>query len=284
MTVTLARRFGQVRAQAPLIQAALLSAHVASARGDGFVPSDVRFFFLLFTNWIEHDVLRPEQDLELTQVRRVLERLLAERWLEPARPPSTKRASRSKRYALTQAGLVGLVEALVDSRTHRPFEEVLFVLCFASSYRDAIVARVRGEPRVLAPAARRRVAELLNPRRVVEGARRTLGQVLADLERRSSEGRKLQEEADRGRRAGLREAQIIERLEAMSPYQLQRVRPLRDLMNSLPEDLVRIELGSAMGLRTSLLFDPLAEQIRAEMAILDRIDERLKGRGAKGER
>ncbi|WP_395839149.1 hypothetical protein [Cystobacter fuscus] len=82
-TPSLADRLGHVTAQATFVQAALLAAHGAGARSGGFRASDVRFFFLLFTNWAEHDVTRPSQDIDLTQVRRTLERLCRSRWAEP---------------------------------------------------------------------------------------------------------------------------------------------------------------------------------------------------------
>ena len=163
-SMPLAARYGQVRAQATFIEAAVVAAHGATARLGGFRASDVRFFFLLFTNWIEHDVLRPEQDLDLTQVRRVLGRLAEQGWPERASaarrrgggrprrrraPPRRERAPKSRRrparpppgerHVLTAAGLLGLVESIIEPRGRRPLEESLFVACFAAIYRQAIL-------------------------------------------------------------------------------------------------------------------------------------------------
>ncbi len=101
--------------------------------------SDVRFFFFLFSNWLEHDLLHATGTLELTQVRRLLSRLAARKWTRP-RP--------GRRYMLTPAGLAGLVAATTADIETRPLEEALFVVCFAKCYGEAIVAR--------APASRRR--------------------------------------------------------------------------------------------------------------------------------
>jgi hypothetical protein len=74
-TVSLSARFGWLGAHATHLHAALLAAHGAATPQVGFRAADVRFFFLLFTNWMESDVLRPGQDVDLTQVRRMLDRL-----------------------------------------------------------------------------------------------------------------------------------------------------------------------------------------------------------------
>jgi hypothetical protein len=292
--MTLAARYGQVRAQATFIEAAVVAAHGATARLHGFRASDVRFFFLLFTNWIEHDVLRPEQDLDLTQVRRVLGRLAEQGWLE--RPPAdapvssrraapssrrgvkrpTRRPPPGERHVLTQKGLVGLVESIIEPRGRRALEEALFVACFASTYRSAILSRVRPDDGGLSGAARRRVSELLDPKRILASARRTHQELLADLEARVAAGAKLVQEVQRARGEGIADADIVHRLERLGSYQLHRVRPLSELMASLPDDLLRVELDRGIAARTMLLFEPLAERTRAERAILDRLEAALR--------
>jgi hypothetical protein len=74
---TLATRFAKVRAQSTLLTAAILAAHGAAEGNAGFRPTDVRFFFLLFANWVERDLETPGHDLDLTQVRRALDQLVA---------------------------------------------------------------------------------------------------------------------------------------------------------------------------------------------------------------
>jgi hypothetical protein len=68
----LEERFGVVRVNTTVLSAALLAAH-ATAPAAGFRASDVRFFFFLFGNWLERDVLYPGEDLDLTQVRRLMQ-------------------------------------------------------------------------------------------------------------------------------------------------------------------------------------------------------------------
>jgi hypothetical protein len=265
----LAERFGHLSAHGTMVRAALVAAHGAHP-ADGFRATDVRFFFQLFDNWMESDVLRPGRDLELTQVRRALERLRAQGWAEGTSGDRRK----GSRHRLTDRGLLGLVEALTDRGASRPFEEIVFVVCFAASYRDAIVSRVGGAR--LAPAARRRVAALLDSRRMLEDAKRTLRKALVDLESRIEEGTSLEDEARRGRSAGLTDGEIVRRLEALSPYQMHATRTLSSLLLSLPDDLRKFEIDGGIGLRVRLLFRPLADSVRAELSILDALSERVK--------
>ncbi|OJT26807.1 hypothetical protein BO221_01925 [Archangium sp. Cb G35] len=276
-TPPLAERLGHVTTQATFIQAALLAAHGAGARAGGFRASDVRFFFLLFTNWVEHDVTRPSQDLDLTQVRRTLERLCRSGWAEPMAGERSRKAPRGQRYLLTEAGLVSLAESLAEL-DRAPLEEALFVACFAASYLKAILARVQGRT-VLGTAARRRVAQVLDPARILRNARRNTAAVLADLEERLRSGLALEEAAGEALAEGASEAQVVRRLESLGSYQLHRVRPLAELLLGLPDDLRRFELTEGIGMRSRLLFAPLAERSRAELALLERLEQHLAPRG-----
>lgn len=270
----LADRLGHVTSQATFIQAALLAAHGAEARTGGFRASDVRFFFLLFTNWVEHDVTRPSQDIDLTQLRRTLVRLCRSGWAEPMAGVRGRKEPRGQRYTLTEEGVVSLAEALAGQE-RAPLEEALFVACFAASYLEAILTRVKGRTPVLSTTARRRVARVLEPARILREARRNTEAVLADLEERVRSSRELEEAAARALEEGASEEQVVRRLESLGSYQLHRVRPLAELLLGLPDDLRRFELTKGLGLRSRLLFAPLAERARAELALLERLEQHL---------
>jgi hypothetical protein len=298
--MSLAARYGQVRAQATFIEAAVVAAHGAFTQLGGFRASDVRFFFLLFTNWIEHDVLRPDQDLDLTQVRRVLARLDEQGWLErstippgqpeegaaaaapdgeAAAPPkprarrssgpsSRRRAAPGERHKLTPNGLLGLMSSIVEPRGRRPFEESLFVACFVHTYRQPLLDRIGDHD---GGDSKKRMSELLDPRRVLIEAQRTHRDLLADLEARVTAGKRIVGEAGAARAQGLGDADIVRKLEQLGPYQLQRVRTVSELMQAMPMDIVRAELEQGITARTELLFEPLAERTRTELATLERL-------------
>lgn len=284
---TLSERFGLVHAQSTFVQAAIVASHAVCAPSGGFRASDVRFFFLLFTNWMEHDVLRPDQDLDLTQVRRSLTRLAGVGWAQTAggakkasAGEDDDKANRGARHTLTSVGLVGLLESLTNPAQRRPFEELLFMACFAASYRDLIAERVDKEPAGAAVSARR-VRELLDPVRILRTARAMLTAVLRDLENRARASVAMTEEARKAREEGATPVQIAERIEKKDAWQLNRIRSMSEMAATLPEDIVRFELGEGMSLRVRMLFEPMAAQVRAQLGVIDALETQLTSGAAK---
>ena len=248
----LAERQGLSRSHDQIIVAAVIAAHGASTSSRGFRLSDVRFFFFLFSNWLEHDVVHTTETLELTQVRRVLTRLVSRRWA---------RVLVARRYALTAAGLAGLVVAMTSDLEVRSFEEALFVICFAQCYGAAIVARAP-------PSRRRGIAERLSPERLLRTAERCVERIIADLDERVRSSEAMQLEARALRRAGTRESSIAAALDGQNAYQLQHVRAFAEVLRALPPDLLRFEVDEGLGLRSEILFAPMAALARAQRTIL----------------
>jgi hypothetical protein len=261
---SLSVRFGALAAHATVTQAAILAADVSHA--EGFRPTDVRFFFLLFTNWMEDDLLRPGLDVDLTQLRRALARLVEA-------GQATVGAGRAPRYRLSPAGVLRLVDGLVDPQVARTFEETVFLATIAASYRVLLAERVRGAPR----SPGRRILTQLDPIRILRAERRRLDAVRQDLEARVEGGRR-REAFVRAAPASTPPSRLAEQLRAeVGSYQLHPVRSLEALAASLPAPLARWELGPGSGLRARILFTPLLEQVRARLAILDRLEAAAAG-------
>jgi hypothetical protein len=236
----------------PLVVAALVAAHGAAGAAHGFRMTDVRFFFFLFSNWLELDLLRATEPLELTQVRRVLARLLARRWA---------RKLPAKRFVLTPTGLAELVAELASEEAPRSFEESLFLACFARCYSAAILAR--------APAARRRALRaLLSTERLLGAAERRAERMAADLDERVRTSLAMQDEARALRRGGLPPSALAAALDRRDAYQLQHVRSYAEVVRALPADLLAFEVEEGIGARSELLFEPLVKLARAQRGIL----------------
>ncbi|MEJ7734146.1 MAG: hypothetical protein WKG00_33750, partial [Polyangiaceae bacterium] len=173
-----------------------------------------------------------------------------------------------ERHKLTPNGLLGLMSSIVEPRGRRPFEESLFVACFVHTYRQPLLDRIGDHD---GGDSKKRMSELLDPRRVLTEAQRTHRDLLADLEARVTAGKRIVGEAGAARAQGLDDASIVRKLEQLGPYQLQRVRTVSELMQAMPMDIVRAELEQGITARTELLFEPLAERTRTELATLERL-------------
>lgn len=279
----LSERFGLVHAQATFVQAAIVASHGGCSITQGFRASDVRFYFLLFTNWMEHDVLRPDQDLDLTQVRRSLVRLVSVGWAKAVpkgegrrgakAETNDERGPRGARHVLTADGVVGLLDALTSPAVRRPFEETLFLTCFSASYRELIAERVARESNGATHA--KRVRELLDPARILKTGRAMLTAMLHDLEQRARSGNELLDEARKATAEGATTMQIAERLQKKGPWQMNRVRTMTEMAAMLPEDITRFEIDVGMALRVRMLFEPMAAQVRAQLGVIETLEAGL---------
>jgi hypothetical protein len=259
-----------------LLTASLLAADLTAAvdrpRAEvrGFMLRDARFFFLLFRNWLELDLREPDTDIDLTQIRRACDQLALRRRIAIVPPPRSRSARRPRtRYLLTLAGVLALVDDLVAWSPDRTFEEGLFVVLFAASYRGLVIRRAE---QAGAPVARKHVARALDPRAVIASLRRSLANQLADLEERMASGDALFAAAAAGRTRGATDAEILAQLERISPYQLHHMRPLGELLLSLPVDVRRHEIGAGITARRELIFAPLLQQTRTQQQILAKLE------------
>jgi hypothetical protein len=255
-------RFGVVRVNMTLLCAALLASH-ATSPANAFRASDVRFFFYLFGNWLERDVLYPGETLDLTQVRRLMQRLLRLGFARAVRVRSSKRASSVPAYKLTAKGIAELLDAVIDAVESRSFEEAVLVVTFVAAYRSHLKAMSASRGRSLDPV------------RLVDRARRRIQRVLHDLGQRMNASNLAGREAAVGRRAGLSETAIAERLEGLGVYQLQHIRSFARFILSFPPGLLEFELGPGFELRSRLLFETFADSARGHLQALDRLEERL---------
>ena len=99
---------------------------------------------------------------------------------------------------------------------------------------------------------------------------------MADLEARAEAGPAMARAARKAREAGATPLEVAARLEAEGRlYQLHPMRPLHELMAALPPDVQRFEIERGLELRARWMFAPLAENLRSQIAILDRLEAKV---------
>lgn len=262
----LADRAGALAADRTALLAALLAADTGT---EGFLATDVRFFFLLFTNWIEGDQLRPDAELDLTQVRRVLVRLRTEGLAEGGAGGG---APRGARWRLTGRGVLRIAEELADPAPDRAFAEVVFVATIAALYAEVIAPRAGPE----GGGAERRLRARFEPRRILRAERERLGAALVDLEARVRAGAELGAAARALRAQGLEPLEVAARLEAGGrSYQLRSVRPLPEVLAALPPGLRQVEVDRGIAFRARTLFQARAAELRGRILQLERLEAEL---------
>jgi hypothetical protein len=266
-TARLDQRFGVVRAHSTVLVASVLASH-GVAGSHGFRASDVRFFCYLFANWLERDVLYPGEAIELTQVRRLIQRLTAHGFAGGPLPGAPRDRARA-RYTLTHDGSAALLTVLSEAVDTRSFDEAVFVVALMAAYRGPLLEQ-------LSAADADRMRDLLDPTRLIARVRRRTERVLHDLETRIAQAAQVAREGAESQRAGVPETAIAARLERLGVYRLQHVREFASFVLSLPDDLRTFELGPGFHFRSRIIYETLAEQMRGQLRALRGLEARLE--------
>lgn len=213
--------------------------------------------------------MRPSDDIELTQVRRTLETLERDGHLKRRERKVGDRA-RGHDFRLSAAGLLALADKLVDE-CGPAFEDYLFVLHFAKSYRSALRAQVIAASDRVTQQLRRRLGTLLDPARIAKHAVKTYQRLVDDLRARIAADAVLETELRRFTAQQLDDEASVSALASIGAYQLERTQPLKDVLRRLPAQLRRIELESGIASRRALIFRPLLARAEIELATLEHI-------------
>ncbi len=255
-------RFGRTGSQEVVLCASILAADAAFP--EGFRLADVQYLFFLFANWMERDLRSAGEHIELTQIRRVVLRLVGAQWVKALRV----KGRTTPRHSLTTVGFEGLLSHLVQGAPEFAFDELVFVLNFVASYKPMLHGRASRDLRAKA-----------NPIRILRRAMKQVQRVLADLDERIRTSEQVAAAAQKARRARSSDADVARAIEQAGGYQLQHVRSFGDFVLAMPEELRAFELGPAFGVRSDMLFVTFAEQARAQLLILERLEQRLLGMG-----
>ncbi len=266
----LSTRASKPSAVSAYVATGLLAAH-ATRTAAGFSLSSVHYFVTLFGNWGMCDLRKPEQTFELTQLRRVLQHLIAAGQAKNQGRAAKGRGRAGPTYALEDLGIVALVREITERVPQQSAEEALFVAAFVDFYADAITSSLRSpHPLKLSPLA------------VLDIALAQLRRVIGDLEQRIEEGSRLaiaMQEASAT--LGVNDAisdELIARFDRPGSYQLHHVRTFGEIVRNLPEPMRRREFESGAARRVRFLFEPLLLRARAEEHALREVAARYAAR------
>lgn len=224
-----------------------IGAH-ANSDAKGFRQRDLKFLIELFSNWVEsasgEDVLRVQN----TQLLRYLDSLTREGYARKIQKQS------QPTYRLTRTGLLELLNRVVNRSYLGAKEEFLFLYYFLSTYRPRIEELVQNEGSQFPFALKAELDELLNERALVSKEIERAKFELRKLEARIRDAVKTSKCISDGTKSGRDEAEMIEEVERLYPYELNSQKPLRELMSSIPAKFRSWELTTGNTRRVEIIW------------------------------
>jgi hypothetical protein len=240
---------------------ATLAAH-ASFIEQGFRPRDLKFFLELFLNWIE-EIDAPSYQVQNTQITRYVEDLVENGFAKG----TDRRGVRV--FALTRLGVLELLTRLVHSRNATHSSTTLFRICFVRSYRPWLERLVQREGEVFPHSLQLEVAALLDVAALVSSEIKRVERAIARTERRIKDAVETSKLTTNRLASHVPFTEIVEEVEARYPYELNTMKPLRELMASIAPDQRRWEFQEGGIIRVKTLWEP-------QLALLKELLRRLK--------
>lgn len=247
----------------PFLSAALLAAHATGA--EGFRQRDVRFFMELFANWMAPSPFESPMIVHNTQILRQLQALSALRW--------ARRAGRAPpRWRLSAEGLLGLLRRVSSGLDPRQPGDFLFVFHFLDAY-GAKLRVLLGPARAAGSQLEAELATLTSPRRLLEEQRARVQRESSRLRARIDDARSTSQLARSLLDRGTPLAEVIAEVEARFPYELNHQRPLRELLDAMPEPWRREELTDTAERRANTLWEAQQTLLLAYEKLLSSVGE-----------
>jgi hypothetical protein len=236
------------------LDAATLAAHATFIEG-GFRVRDLRFFTELFRNWSD-DFDPTAAQFQNTQLSRYLDNLVAGGFAR------CNTRSKTQTFRLSRLGLLELLNRLTSTNEPIPPAQSLFRLSFLTGYKPWLEQLVRREGTNFPPALALELAALLDIEAILSHEIRRLERALGRLERRISDAQAMSKLTKNRLSLGVPFADVVEEVEARYPYELNSMKPLRELIASIAPDQRIWELQTGSALRASMMWQPQREILR----------------------
>ena len=246
--VTMTRAGALLGEQEALVAAAVIAAE-ASFPQEGFRQRDVRFYFELFSNWLEATTGEWTLSLHNAQIQRYLEQLV--------RAGAAKRPRRTPpRYRLTADGLLELLETLTRRQNLQRLDQFFLVFHILQAYGSRLRALTQKSGPLPSRALSLRVDELIDPRAFAARELTLVERELGRLALRIDESLKTGELTRRLLGSGQSLEEVVTAVEREFPYELNSRKPLNELLRQLPPAFRVHELAEAPVLRAEGLWRP----------------------------
>jgi hypothetical protein len=232
----------------PLSAAAVLASAAVNG-GNGFRPRDVRFNLELFSNWMEidyHEGVLPVQNI---QIGRFLGSLVSQGILVVNKSMKARTS-----YRLTRVGIIELVGMLLEDTEFGKRERFYFVFYFILSYRDIIISMINNDSQRYPHSLLIEVEDLLDLEDIIHKEIKATEQSIRKLESRISSAEKSSAVFEEELKKGESLDTTIKKFQHIFPYALNNIRPLVELISSLPEALQKKELGHGTIMRMEIIW------------------------------
>ena len=244
------------------IHAALIACH-ANQSNQGFRQKDFKIYVELLSNWMETSFQGAGIEVQNTQIQRLLDSLVAEGLL--------KKVVRKKIpfYFFTSIGLLEIVTRLVSYDSQFNLQNFFFLFHFVSLYSGKMENLLIGEKDFLPKSYQLEIKHLLNPKNLVDKQKQSLQLEMSKLKDRIDEAYKMTDLAQKYLKADLPLSQVIAKVEAKYPYQLNNQKRMSEMFRELSPDVQLIEISEAPKFRAETLWEPLLLNYLHYMKVLN---------------
>lgn len=222
-------------------------------RARGFRQKDFRFLLELFANWMECSLPGGGLGLHNAQISRYLDEL--------TRQGLARKSTRGTqpRYSLTRAGVIGVLQSLVDQAAYLPLEQWFFVHYFVRQYGERIDELAKDQGAQFPRALQVEIEALRDPAEIANRQLRFIDKEIKKLDARITEARQAALLARRLFGEGKNFPEVVAEVQRKHPYDLNNQKPMEELFAELPEVMRRAEIERGNHERADLLWEPLKE-------------------------
>lgn len=244
-----------------LIVSAILASFVKSA-GKSFRQREVRFMTELFATWrltpTERQFLPA---LHNNQIARFLEKYHQLGWLKVYKKNQPS-------YALSRAGLVGIIMELRDISLTASVNEFIFVHYLLQNYRPHLSKLFSMEKHSLPLDQKLEIEKILDSKHFISQKILETEVRIEYWKRRISETQQVAKLAEEKLSQNKNIAEVISTIEKSYPYEMNYSKPITQLVAEIPENLQRWEITEGNRLRSRSIWSIYLNRLELDLKIL----------------